>query len=147
QRQPSLPSESDISSIEAVATDEQVRFRLGDELSEGRARSPAARRRAARALLRACRPRQWSKNLLVLAAPSAAGVLDRAAVAPRVAAAFGALCLLSSATYLLNDVRDREQDRLHPRKRTRPVAAGELSSRAAVRAAAAMALLGVGLAS
>jgi decaprenyl-phosphate phosphoribosyltransferase len=112
-------------------------------LSEARARSPAARRRAARALLRACRPRQWSKNLLVLAAPSAAGVLDRAAVAPRVAAAFVALCLLSSATYLLNDVRDRDQDRLHPRKRTRPVAAGEISARVALVAAFALALLGL----
>jgi decaprenyl-phosphate phosphoribosyltransferase len=98
-------------------------------------------------LLRACRPRQWSKNLLVLAAPAAAGVIDRPEVAARVAGAFVALCLLASATYLFNDVRDRQQDRLHPRKRTRPVAAGELSSRTAVRVAAAMALLGVGLAS
>jgi decaprenyl-phosphate phosphoribosyltransferase len=79
----------------------------------------------------------------VLAAPGAAGVLDRAGVAPRVAAAFVALCLLSSATYLLNDVRDREQDRLHPRKRTRPVAAGEISPRAALRAAFALALIGL----
>jgi decaprenyl-phosphate phosphoribosyltransferase len=94
-------------------------------------------------LLRACRPRQWSKNLLVLAAPAAAGVLDRAGVAPRVAAAFVVMCLLSSATYLLNDVRDREQDRLHPRKRARPVVAGEISPRAALRAAAALAVVGV----
>jgi decaprenyl-phosphate phosphoribosyltransferase len=79
----------------------------------------------------------------VLAAPAAAGVLDRAAVAPRVAAAFVALCLLSSATYLLNDVRDREQDRLHPRKRTRPVAAGEISARVAMRTACVLALLGL----
>jgi decaprenyl-phosphate phosphoribosyltransferase len=89
------------------------------------------------------RPRQWSKNLLVLAAPGAAGVLDHAAVAPRVAAAFVALCLLSSATYLVNDVRDRDQDRLHPRKRTRPVAAGEISARAALLTAAALALIGL----
>jgi decaprenyl-phosphate phosphoribosyltransferase len=53
---------------------------------------------------------------------------------------------LSSATYLVNDVRDRDQDRLHPRKRFRPVAAGELSPRAALRSAAAMALLGLALA-
>ena len=62
------------------------------------------------------------------------------------AGAFVVLCLLSSATYLVNDVRDRDQDRLHPRKRLRPVAAGELSPRAAVRCAAAMALLGLALA-
>jgi decaprenyl-phosphate phosphoribosyltransferase len=97
-------------------------------------------------LLRACRPRQWSKNLLVLAAPAAAGVLGHSAVIPRVAGAFVALCLLSSATYLINDVRDREQDRLHPRKRTRPIAAGEISPRIAVRVAAALALLGLGIA-
>ena len=94
-------------------------------------------------LLRACRPRQWSKNLLVLAAPCAAGVIARPQVAAEVAGAFVVMCMLSSATYLVNDVRDREQDRLHPRKRTRPVAAGELSPRAALRVAACLALMGV----
>ena len=93
-----------------------------------------ATRPSARVLLRACRPRQWSKNLLVLAAPCAAGVIDRPLVAAQVAGAFVVLCLVSSATYLVNDVRDREQDRRHPRKRSRPVAAGELSPRAALRA-------------
>jgi len=53
---------------------------------------------------------------------------------------------LSSATYLVNDVRDREQDSLHQVKRRRPIAAGQLSSRTALRAAAVMALLGVTLA-
>ena len=82
----------------------------------------------------------------MLAAPAAAGVLGQAGVAGEVAGAFVALCLVSSATYLVNDVRDREQDRLHPKKRARPVAAGELSARTAVLAAAVMALAGVGLA-
>jgi decaprenyl-phosphate phosphoribosyltransferase len=94
-------------------------------------------------LLRACRPRQWSKNLLVLAAPCAAGVIDRPLVAAQVAGAFLVLCLLSSATYLVNDVRDREQDRRHPAKRSRPVAAGELSSGAALRVATVLALVGI----
>jgi decaprenyl-phosphate phosphoribosyltransferase len=94
-------------------------------------------------LLRACRPRQWSKNLLVLAAPLAAGAIDRPLVAAQVAGAFVVLCLVSSATYLINDVRDREQDRLHPRKRLRPVAAGELSPRAAVQIAAILAFVGI----
>lgn len=98
-------------------------------------------------ILRASRPRQWSKNLLVLAAPCAAGVIGRPLVAAQVAGAFVAMCLLSSATYLLNDVRDREQDRQHPDKRMRPVAAGELSLRTALGAAAAMAFLGVALTS
>jgi decaprenyl-phosphate phosphoribosyltransferase len=98
-------------------------------------------------LLRAWRPRQWSKNLLVLAAPCAAGLIDRPRILAEVGGAFVAFCLLSSATYLVNDVRDREQDRLHPDKRGRPVATGELSVRAALRWAAALTLLGLALAS
>ena len=97
-------------------------------------------------LLRAARPRQWSKNVLVAAAPCAAGVIAEPQVALEVGAAFVAFCLLSSATYLLNDVRDLEEDRTHPLKRSRPLAAGELSPRAAVWAAAAMALAGLSLA-
>ena len=81
--------------------------------------------------------------MLVLAAPCAAGVIDRPQVAAQVAGAFLVLCLLSSATYLVNDVRDREQDRLHPRKRSRPVAAGELSPGTALRVAAVLAFVGI----
>ena len=54
--------------------------------------------------------------------------------------------MISSATYLVNDVRDREQDRLDPRKRLRPVAAGELSAHAALWAAALLAVAGIALA-
>jgi decaprenyl-phosphate phosphoribosyltransferase len=79
----------------------------------------------------------------VLAAPCAAGVITQASVMAEVAGAFVVMSLLSSATYLVNDVRDVERDRLHPRKHTRPVAAGELSRREALQAAAVMALLGV----
>ena len=100
-------------------------------------------RTAPLALLRACRPRQWAKNALVLAAPLAAGVIARDDVAHEVVAGALALCLLSSATYLLNDVRDREQDRRHPRKRLRPIAAGELSVAGAVRWAAILAVAGL----
>jgi decaprenyl-phosphate phosphoribosyltransferase len=66
-------------------------------------------------VIRACRPRQWTKNALLLAAPVAAGVIRRETVARDVAVAFVALCMLSSATYLLNDVRDRADDRRHRR--------------------------------
>lgn len=98
-------------------------------------------------LLRACRPRQWAKNVLVFAAPCAAGLIDQPQVAAQAAGAFVVLCMLSSATYLVNDVRDREQDRLHPRKHTRPVAAGTLSPRAALVAAACLAIVGIAAAS
>lgn len=100
-----------------------------------------------RVLLRACRPRQWSKNLLVFAAPAAAGWIGRPAIAAETLAALVVLCMISSATYLVNDVRDREQDRLDPRKRLRPVAAGELSVRAALWTAALLAVAGIALAS
>jgi decaprenyl-phosphate phosphoribosyltransferase len=137
-----------INSFEATASNKEVGLRFTDDVPQVRARKRIATRRiSAAALLRACRPRQWSKNLLVLAAPCAAGVIDRADVALQVAGAFVVLCALSSATYLINDVRDRDRDRLHPRKRTRPVAAGELSPGLALRVAAALAVFGVGLAS
>src|SRR5690349_4141764 len=75
-------------------------------------------------LLRASRPRQWVKNVLVFAAPGAAGLsLTAGHVAP-VLGAFAAWCLVSSGTYLVNDAMDAEADRLHPRKRLRAVASG-----------------------
>lgn len=86
------------------------------------------------------------KNLLVVAAPGAAGVLTHPAVAARVAAAFACFCLLASCTYLLNDVRDREEDARHPRRRLRPIAARELSVRTAVILAVALGVAGLGAA-
>jgi decaprenyl-phosphate phosphoribosyltransferase len=115
-----------------------------------RVQTPTRRRqlaRNARVLLRACRPRQWSKNLLAFAAPCAAGWIDRPAIAAEAVGAFAVLCMISSATYLVNDVRDRDQDRAHPRKRLRPVAAGALSAGTALRTAVALALAGIGLGS
>lgn len=75
-------------------------------------------------LVRAARPKQWAKNLLVFAAPGAAGVLDQAEPLADALIAFAAFCLAASGTYLLNDVADREADALHPTKRFRPIAAG-----------------------
>jgi decaprenyl-phosphate phosphoribosyltransferase len=84
--------------------------------------------------------------VLVLAAPCAAGVIAQPLVIAQLAATFVALCLLSSATYLLNDVRDREHDRVHPQKRLRPVAAGELAPSSALALAGATALTGLAIA-
>ncbi len=75
-------------------------------------------------MLRALRPKQWIKNVLVLAAPVAAGVIDDPDVRLETLAAFAAFCLAASGTYVLNDARDIEADRLHPTKRHRPIAAG-----------------------
>jgi decaprenyl-phosphate phosphoribosyltransferase len=136
----------DINSLRVTAGIEEARAELHDGEAYTRVRVPVSPGLSAGALLRACRPRQWSKNLLVLAAPAAAGVIDRPLVAAQAAGALLVMCLLSSSTYLVNDVRDVQQDRLHPRKRTRPVAAGEISPRLALRTAAALALAGIVLA-
>lgn len=80
-----------------------------------------------RALWRTARPLQWLKNLLVFAAPGAAGVLDDASGLGKALIAFVACCLVSSGLYFWNDARDVESDRRHPVKRHRPIAAGELS--------------------
>jgi len=85
-----------------------------------------------RALLALARPRQWVKNALVIAAPGAAGALGHDDVPGRVLVAAAAFCLISASIYALNDVRDRHEDRRHPRKRFRPVAAGEIEPREAV---------------
>src|SRR4030095_438555 len=87
--------------------------------------------------VRAMRPRQWVKNLLVLTAPLAAGRLFEPAVIKGASLAFVAFCLVSAAVYLVNDVRDVEEDRLHPTKRFRPIAAGELKHSTALVLAAA----------
>jgi decaprenyl-phosphate phosphoribosyltransferase len=84
------------------------------------------------ALLYATRPRQWIKNLLVFAAPAAAGVAFHLGVFGRSVAAFGIFAAASASTYLVNDVLDKDVDRLHPLKAKRPVAAGELPVRVAL---------------
>src|SRR6201995_5246657 len=79
-------------------------------------------------VVKAMRPRQWVKNVLVLAAPVAAlGVpirYDYSDVLMKVSVAFLVFCLAASSIYLVNDVRDVEADRQHPTKRFRPIAAG-----------------------
>ena len=97
-------------------------------------------------VLRALRPKQWLKNVLVAAAPGAAGVLTETDVLVDVSLAFVAFCLVSSGTYLLNDSRDLESDRLHPRKRHRPIAAGIVSVRMAVALGVALIAAGLGVA-
>ena len=97
------------------------------------------------AWLRAMRPKQWVKNVLVLAAPVAAGRLFETPVLIATLWAFVGFSLVSASIYLINDSRDIEADRLHPTKRFRPIAAGELSSNlayvlAAITAAAAFAI-------
>ncbi|MCC6496337.1 MAG: decaprenyl-phosphate phosphoribosyltransferase [Propionibacteriaceae bacterium] len=87
----------------------------------------APKRSVVPAWLRAMRPKQWVKNVLVLAAPLAAGRLFEPGILLASLWAFVAFSLVSASIYLINDSRDIESDRLHPKKRFRPIAAGELS--------------------
>jgi 4-hydroxybenzoate polyprenyltransferase len=86
------------------------------------------------------RPHQWTKNLVLFAALAFSKHLFEAGPLLRAALAFALFCGLSGAVYLLNDVADRERDRVHPLKRLRPVASGALSPRSAAGLAAVIGL-------
>jgi decaprenyl-phosphate phosphoribosyltransferase len=83
------------------------------------------------ALLRESRPKQWLKNVLVFAAPGAAGVLDEGDNLVLALVAFVSFCFAASGIYIWNDLLDVEADRRHPTKRNRPIASGALSIGAA----------------
>lgn len=97
-------------------------------------------------LLRTARPRQWVKNVLVVAAPLAAGTLLQADTLVGVAIAFVAFCLAASGIYLVNDALDVEADRAHPRKRHRPVASGQVPVRVAIATGAGLLVVALALA-
>lgn len=97
-------------------------------------------------LVRTARPKQWIKNVLVFAAPAAAGVLTQADALVSAVLAFVAFSLAASGTYCINDAQDREADRRHPRKRRRPVASGLVSVRVAWIGGIALAVAGITLA-
>src|ERR671917_735604 len=105
----------------------------------------AAGRNTAIGLLRAMRPRQWVKNVLVLAAPFASRDIIELDVLTAVGIAFVAFSLAASGVYLVNDVKDVEADRAHPIKRNRPIAAGVVAPQVALALAALLfaAALGV----
>lgn len=100
-----------------------------DPLADDARTQKAVRRTVA--LGHALRPKQWLKNLLVFAAPLAAGSLLDTRILTGTLVAFLVFCLAASATYLVNDLRDVEIDRLHPTKRFRPIASGGVGSRTA----------------
>jgi decaprenyl-phosphate phosphoribosyltransferase len=96
-------------------------------------------------LLRTARPKQWLKNVLVFAAPGAAGVLGQARPFARSVLAFVIFCLVASGTYFINDVLDLPADRRHPTKRYRPIAAGVVNVRLAQIVGGALIVVGFGL--
>jgi 4-hydroxybenzoate polyprenyltransferase len=96
-------------------------------------------------LLRALRPKQWTKNLFVFAALLLTLSFQDAGRNAAALKAFVAMCLLSSATYLANDLMDRERDRNHPSKRNRPIASGRVRPGSALLAAVVCLAVGLGL--
>ncbi|WP_338699719.1 decaprenyl-phosphate phosphoribosyltransferase [Streptomyces sp. Q6] len=92
-------------------------------------------------LLRTARPRQWVKNVLVVAAPAAAGELFSRHALHQVTLVFALFTAAASAVYLVNDARDADADRAHPVKRNRPVAAGHVPVPVAYAVGGALAVL------
>ncbi len=106
------------------------------------ARTAHVRRSLGRALLKEARPKQWIKNSFLFAGIIFAKQLTNVTAIGQVIAGFALFCLVASAIYFINDLRDRAADRLHPKKRFRPIAAGEIP----VRLAWVVALSGLGVA-
>ncbi|MFZ9383248.1 MAG: decaprenyl-phosphate phosphoribosyltransferase [Ilumatobacteraceae bacterium] len=98
------------------------------------------------AIWRESRPKQWLKNVLVFAAPGAAGVLDDLDALLPTLGVFVALSLVASGTYFWNDIVDVEADRRHPTKRRRPIAAGEIPLSVARVVGSALVVLGAAVA-
>ena len=113
----------------------------------GQQNSTETQRRRSRlpAPLRAVRPKQWVKNVLVFSAPLAAGRLLDLRVLTGTLLALAAFTLVSSFVYLVNDIVDVAEDRQHPTKRFRPIASGELKVPVAVAMAVVCLLAGVGI--
>jgi 4-hydroxybenzoate polyprenyltransferase len=123
--QPTVPAEADAPSAEGP-----VRPR----------RSPL------RAAVKTGRPKEWIKNVFVFAGLLFSGKFNQSHDVLEAVITFGAFCLISSAGYFVNDLVDVELDRKHPKKRSRPLAAGELSERAAKAIAPALAAIAIALA-
>ncbi len=105
--------------------------------------SPQPRRGPLKAVIVALRPQEWVKNLLVFAGLVFSGKFDELDAIAAATVTFIAFCLVASAGYLVNDAQDVEEDRQHPKKRRRPIAAGELSVRTAITLAVVLAIAGL----
>jgi decaprenyl-phosphate phosphoribosyltransferase len=107
---------------------------------------PASSQSLLKGLVREARPKQWAKNSLVFVAPAAAGVIDSWYYLRLTIMGFVAFCLVSSATYYLNDILDVESDRKHPTKSRRPIASGVVPVPLAILVAVLLFAAGVGVA-
>jgi len=97
-------------------------------------------------IFKSLRPQQWIKNFFIFAPVIFSRNLLNRPVVLKSAAAFAAFCLIASAHYIFNDIRDLEEDRLHPVKSKRPLASGRLKTGPAVLSCAVFAVLGLAVA-
>ncbi len=98
------------------------------------------------ALWRGVRPHQWAKNTIIFLPALAAHLQLEGTLGLRLLLGLAAFSAVASAFYLINDIADADDDRLHPTKRYRPIAAGQMSTRHAVMAAVALAAVGAAVA-
>jgi 4-hydroxybenzoate polyprenyltransferase len=122
-------------------TRERPEPQVADVAADGRTSKP--RRGPLRAAIVALRPQEWVKNLLVFAGLLFSGKFDDVDAILAATLTFVAFCMVASAGYLINDARDIEEDRQHPTKRNRPIAAGELGTSTAIGLAVVLAIVGL----
>jgi 4-hydroxybenzoate polyprenyltransferase len=138
--------------VESI-TDEHPTVAVGDTESPG-AEPPVTgptepvrpRRTPLQAAIKTARPHEWIKNVLVFAGLLFGGKFGEVGAVVQATLAFVAFCAISSAGYFVNDLNDVELDRRHPKKRFRPIAAGELNVRTAWTLASVLTVGAVGLA-
>ena len=104
------------------------------------------RRSPLRAAIKTGRPQEWIKNVFVFAGLLFSGKFNQSYEVLQAVLTFIAFCAISSAGYYVNDLIDVELDRKHPKKRFRPLAAGELSERAAMTIAPVLAIVAIAIA-
>lgn len=109
--------------------------------ADGRSERP--RRGPVRATIKALRPQEWVKNLLVFAGLLFSAKFKDGGAVVDATITFAAFCMVASAGYLVNDAQDVDEDRQHPTKRFRPIAAGEISIPFAITLAVVLAVVGL----
>jgi 4-hydroxybenzoate polyprenyltransferase len=127
--------------MEGPLTQERTEPQVAEAAPDGRSQKP--RRGPVRAAIVALRPQAWVKNLLVFAGLLFSGKFDDVDAILAATLTFVAFCMVASAGYLINDARDIEEDRQHPTKRNRPIAAGELDTSTAIGLAIVLAIVGL----
>jgi 4-hydroxybenzoate polyprenyltransferase len=123
-----------------------TRLHSASQLPTTHASGRVADRSLASRLVRSLRPHQWTKNLIIFAGLIFGQKLTDSSAVTRSLLAFAVFCALSGVVYIINDIRDRDADQLHPTKSKRPIASGAVTPAAALALAAFLTLgaLGVG---